>query len=487
MIDHGSVRVLRLGLAMFALAVAALPLFACLRSESTTCPETGLVCPPGLSCSGNGQICISEDCGNGIFDEGEACDDGNTVDGDNCRPGTCQPNYCGDGDVDLVEPRVEVCDRGGNADDCDADCTLPECGDGFVNPIKNSIETDQGEECDPGTPDTDTASCNRNCTIARCGDGYKNDKTIPPEKCDGGGESPTCDIDCTEVVCGDGITNRAAQENCEPQKDQNNMLQDEEFCDRDCTFRACGDGHVSTFQFPNNTKLENCDDGNTVMCGTCSPNCQQDQLDSVQATGSITAVSGSNLKDGETFTIDDGINPARVFEFDKDGSVGADRTRIDIAPTTVTGGGSVDPSDDIVATRIRSAISNLGRRLLVTAPLGSGSQVMLRHDLEGVVGNQDITDTVGDSGFDVTDLSGGAGYDCMAGTAPGTGTGCAQAKDCRTRYCSKPTGTERGTCEQCQRNTDCQPGYCYRGACLPFECQNSTDCQTGTCISMKCQ
>jgi cysteine-rich repeat protein len=79
-------------------------------------------------------------CGNGVIDEGEECDDGNTTNLDDCL-NTCVLNTCGDG---YHNPATEECDDGDtlNADECLTDCTLNTCGDGYRNPF--------AEECDDG-------------------------------------------------------------------------------------------------------------------------------------------------------------------------------------------------------------------------------------------------------------------------------------------------------------------------------------------------
>ncbi|MGB1017130.1 MAG: hypothetical protein ACPG4T_23540 [Nannocystaceae bacterium] len=61
-----------------------------------------------------------------------------------------QPQLCGNGEVDMDED----CDDGGASAVCDADCTVPACGDGVVNPLA-------GESCDPGSEGDEP--CNEDC------------------------------------------------------------------------------------------------------------------------------------------------------------------------------------------------------------------------------------------------------------------------------------------------------------------------------------
>ena len=62
-------------------------------------------------------------CGNGIIEAGEACDDGNLVNGDGCENNcTLTGAICGNGIIEAGE----TCDDGNliNGDDCDSNCTL---------------------------------------------------------------------------------------------------------------------------------------------------------------------------------------------------------------------------------------------------------------------------------------------------------------------------------------------------------------------------
>jgi fibro-slime domain-containing protein len=117
------------------------------------------------------------DCGNGVLDAGEQCDDGNTLDDDGCwgtcvlqqgwvcpTPGrACRRTVCGDG----VQEGWEQCDDG-NArpfDGCSTECRRELdcrggactgfCGDGIVS---------AGEQCDDGNS-VDGDGCSRDCRL----------------------------------------------------------------------------------------------------------------------------------------------------------------------------------------------------------------------------------------------------------------------------------------------------------------------------------
>ena len=60
------------------------------------------------ACGGGGDHGAFDDCGNGVVNSGEECDDGNVSDQDACLS-TCQLNVCGDG---FVNQGVEQCEPG---------------------------------------------------------------------------------------------------------------------------------------------------------------------------------------------------------------------------------------------------------------------------------------------------------------------------------------------------------------------------------------
>ncbi|HYB98496.1 MAG TPA: DUF4215 domain-containing protein [Candidatus Limnocylindrales bacterium] len=103
-------------------------------------------------------------CGNGIPQEGEACDNG-------------------------------AANSDATPDACRTDCSLPRCSDGV---------TDAAETCDDGNLAA-LDGCDAACRMEFCGDGTVND--APPEQCDDGNgvASDLCTPACRHAVCGDGF------------------------------------------------------------------------------------------------------------------------------------------------------------------------------------------------------------------------------------------------------------------------------------------
>lgn len=119
---------------------------------------------------------INPICGDGIVEGDEECDDGNGIDYDLCS-NTCEINqyaYCGNGNVEYWED----CDDGNNIDDdeCPNNCQIgPICGNGIV---------EEGEQCDDGNND-ENDDCNNECQLnPNCGNG----NTDPGEECDDGNQ-----------------------------------------------------------------------------------------------------------------------------------------------------------------------------------------------------------------------------------------------------------------------------------------------------------
>ncbi|MDP2691325.1 MAG: DUF4215 domain-containing protein [bacterium] len=176
------------------------------------------------------------DCGNGIVEAPEECDDA----GPSCQ--NCQivvpeaPPVCGDGKKDPWED----CDDGNvtPGDGCDESCQIEiveqYCGDGI-------IDYKRSEECDDGN-NLDGDGCSAGCRV-------EAEKEFPP-------------------ICGDGNVDNSNSEECD---DGNNM--DGDGCSAACQKEAgpefpsvCGDSFIDSG--------EACDDGNTISGDGCDGQCR---------------------------------------------------------------------------------------------------------------------------------------------------------------------------------------------------------------------
>jgi cysteine-rich repeat protein len=160
------------------------------------------------------------DCGDGVADGTEECDDANTVDGDGC----------------------------------DSICLVSGCGNTAVSP---------DEECDDGNSD-ETDECISDCRVARCGDGYLRGDIEP---CDDGNTSTTdaCQPECRASYCGDGFVYEGVEE-C----DFGAGMADYGQCLTSCRLARCGDGFI-------HEDVEECDDDNLENGDRCTKRCRIDR------------------------------------------------------------------------------------------------------------------------------------------------------------------------------------------------------------------
>ena len=235
---------------------------------SSDCPRD-FVCP--VVGDGLGATCLPTNrkaCGNAVLDDGEACDDGNLLAADGCRP-DCTAETCGDGVLDADE----TCDDGdeSNDDACLASCAPNVCGDGF---LLAGVEV-----CD----DENTASgdgCRGDCgKVETCGDGVVD----VGEACDG---APGCNpLLCALITCGDARvdTGEACDDGDDGAEDPADV------CRANCTVRACGDQIVDV------ARGEVCDDGDTASGDGCSGAC-----DKIETCGDGLTDVGEACDDGNT-------------------------------------------------------------------------------------------------------------------------------------------------------------------------------------------
>lgn len=116
------------------------------------------------------------------------------------------------------------------------------------------------------------------------------------------------------------------------------------------------------------------------------------------AVGSILAVSGAFLNDGEVVVIDDGVNPAVTFEFDDDGSV-IDTATLRAITFTATS------SDAYIRDALVIAIT--ASALAIDATPAGGRGIDLANQALLAAGNVTITTTVADSEFVVSGMAAG--------------------------------------------------------------------------------
>ena len=99
-----------------------MPLAFCALLTATSCTESDVMVRDRAA-----------NCGNGSIEVGEACDDGNSVNTDDCT-NSCDTAFCGDGitraDLQADDVDFEACDDGNDneQDGCLNTCILARCG-----------------------------------------------------------------------------------------------------------------------------------------------------------------------------------------------------------------------------------------------------------------------------------------------------------------------------------------------------------------------
>lgn len=178
--------------------------------------------PPNTpTCSATCLDVVLPQCGDGVVDPGEQCDDGNQSNRDDCLT-SCILAACGDSQLRTRgTPPFEACDDGNIAsgDGCSQTCRV-ECGNGILDgacsegAVGSACSRDAdcdttpgngrcvGEACDPGTAGLCAPGptvCSNACQIATCG----NEVRECGEHCDRGSANGApgsgCSVTCTRL------------------------------------------------------------------------------------------------------------------------------------------------------------------------------------------------------------------------------------------------------------------------------------------------
>jgi cysteine-rich repeat protein len=160
----------------------------CTPNEQVSC-----ACPGGTqgiqSCASDGSafgacqcgIGGGVNCGNGVVDAGEQCDDGNNVDDDGCSNSCASSGECGNGVVDAGEDCDDGGAEGGELDTCPSDCQDGSSGSntggggqggggqggaggGTPDPVCGNGTVEAGEACDDGNSNVGDG-CNDGCGV----------------------------------------------------------------------------------------------------------------------------------------------------------------------------------------------------------------------------------------------------------------------------------------------------------------------------------
>ena len=154
--------------AILALALTACPAERDPGGEGTSTGSTGAEPSTGEAATSTGGESSS---GNASTGEGSTSSSGSSSTGEGSSSTTEPTAVCGD----AVVGGDEQCDDGKATVLCDDNCTLAQCGDGYVNEAA-------GEQCDDGNA-SETDGCLPWCTLATCGDGCVE---VGVEECDDG-------------------------------------------------------------------------------------------------------------------------------------------------------------------------------------------------------------------------------------------------------------------------------------------------------------
>ncbi len=194
----------------------------CATTQIEVCVDGDGCCP--TTCNpGSDRDCVPENCGNGVVDPGETCDEPTVL----CLTAAeCQPTHscdravligydfacsvsCAHSDITSCSMTSDGCCAEGCTYRTDADCAAPVCGNSIVE-IDEVCDTGivTGEGSCPGDCDDNRActtdllaggDCTATCSYATQSACANGDGCCPPACTNAN------DNDCANVVCGDGV------------------------------------------------------------------------------------------------------------------------------------------------------------------------------------------------------------------------------------------------------------------------------------------
>ena len=188
--------------------------------------DRAMQCSAALYCHNETHVCTHNECGDGVHEPNEACDDGNVVDGDGCS-GTCEIVP-----IEVGEPCATQsfpCVAGAHCDGATETCVVDVCGDGHL--------AEDEEECDDANDD-EGDGCSTECEIVpipvdrECNPGDRVYVCNPELYCAHWADPPVC----TVPGCGDGDI--APEEEC----DDGNRI-DGDDCSAECAMEVEGPRH----------------------------------------------------------------------------------------------------------------------------------------------------------------------------------------------------------------------------------------------------
>ncbi len=272
-------------------------------------PSTSTTPPPSTPAS------TTQVCGNGIQEGSEACDDGNPWYNDGCDP-MCRldantPPKCGNGDIELGEECDD--DNLNNGDGCSSLCKKETASTASTTPVCGNGIQEGSEACDDGNPWYNDG-CDPMCrldanTPPNCGNG---DIELG-EECDddnlnnGDGCSSTCKKESLTTALPPACvatTCSAAQPACgQTTTGTDNCGSSCSKVGTACPVPVCGNRVVES--------PETCDDGNTVSGDGCNSSCQKEQS-TAPVCGNGKVEGTEQCDDGNTVSGDGCSSTCRV-------------------------------------------------------------------------------------------------------------------------------------------------------------------------------